>query len=291
VTRPLPVLPFATLLAPVLMLSATPTRAAESYDNCAGTVASLPAVIDTQGVWCLKKDLATLSVAGTAITVTKPNVTIDCNGFKLGGLGAGTATTTIGIDGSGTSNLTVRNCNIRGFATGVLVDDTSGGGHLIEDNRFEANTFFGIDVFGDGTLIRRNQVLDTGGSTAGLDPNRIAGIRLIGDGDVLDNAVRGVDSTGTNAFAYGILVTEATAGAVVGNRVSGLLAGAAAAEYAIRPLSSNGLAIRDNDLVGPGAYAMRCSIGGTVNVAIGNSMTGFTDDFGTCPDGGGNVSY
>src|SRR6185369_12584927 len=94
-------------------------RAAESYDNCSGTVASLPAVISTQGTWCFKQDLATSITFGNAITVTTNNVTLDCNNFKLGGLAAGVGTHAYGVYaggyGAGRSNITVRNCNVRGF--------------------------------------------------------------------------------------------------------------------------------------------------------------------------------
>ena len=59
--------------------------AAESYDACVGFVDAIPAVITTQGVWCLRKDLATSNSVITAIDIQTSNVTIDCNGFKLGG--------------------------------------------------------------------------------------------------------------------------------------------------------------------------------------------------------------
>src|SRR6185369_16529682 len=70
--------------------------AAESYDNCTGFITSLPAVVTTQGTWCLKQDLATAITSGNAITINTGNVTIDCNDFKLGGMSAGLATQAIG---------------------------------------------------------------------------------------------------------------------------------------------------------------------------------------------------
>ena len=79
------------------LLGPRDVRAAESYDNCSGFVTSLPAVITTQGTWCLTADLATAMTSGVAITIATNNVTIDCNNFKLGGLSAGVDTTTIGI--------------------------------------------------------------------------------------------------------------------------------------------------------------------------------------------------
>ena len=71
------------------VFAAPATRAAESYDGCAGFISSLPVTITTQGVWCLDRDLSTSNSAGPAVTIATNNVTVDCNGFKIGGLGAG----------------------------------------------------------------------------------------------------------------------------------------------------------------------------------------------------------
>ena len=79
------------------VLACKPASAAESYDNCAGFITSLPAVISSQGTWCMKQDLATAVTSGFVITVATNNVTIDCNNFKLGGLAAGAGTQASGI--------------------------------------------------------------------------------------------------------------------------------------------------------------------------------------------------
>src|SRR4249920_3466180 len=84
-------------LGALLLGCAGSAHAAQSYDNCTGFITSLPAVITTQGTWCLKQDLATTVTSGSAITINTNNVTIDCNDFKLGGLGAGLATLANGI--------------------------------------------------------------------------------------------------------------------------------------------------------------------------------------------------
>ena len=90
---------FRFLLAVALAASwpATDAVAAPSYDGCAGTIASLPAVITTQGTWCLDADLATGMASGIAIEIRANNVTLDCNGFKVGGLAAGVSTQTYGV--------------------------------------------------------------------------------------------------------------------------------------------------------------------------------------------------
>lgn len=68
------------LLFVLLQLPAS-VWAAESYDNCTGYVDAVPAVITTQGTWCLRQDLATSLTSVTAITISVNNVTLDCNEF------------------------------------------------------------------------------------------------------------------------------------------------------------------------------------------------------------------
>ena len=83
---------------------AAPVQAAESYDNCTGFIDSLPATISTQGTWCLRKHLYTSVTSGAAISVLTDNVTVDCNHFRLSGLGAGIGTNAVGIS-AGASRL------------------------------------------------------------------------------------------------------------------------------------------------------------------------------------------
>ena len=210
------------LLAPVLSL---PAYAAQSYDNCTGFIDSLPATISSQGTWCLRHDLSTAITSGIAITVATNNVTIDCNDFKLGGLAAGTGMGSYGIVAYDQPNLTVRHCNIRGFLGGLVA---TGGGHRIEDNGFDGNTWVALDVEGAGSTIRGNRVIDTRGSTyiAGDAYGIYAGSGV----DVLDNTVNGVASTPNgsgNAWAYGIVTESQGEGSVTGNRVRGVAASGA----------------------------------------------------------------
>lgn len=79
-----------SILSTIVMLAglagaASPALAAESYDGCVGFIDAVPAVITTQGTWCLRKDIATSMSGINAIEIQVSNVTIDCNGFKLGG--------------------------------------------------------------------------------------------------------------------------------------------------------------------------------------------------------------
>jgi parallel beta-helix repeat protein len=233
----------------------SPAQAAEGYDNCTGFIDSLPANISEQGVWCLRKDLNTAITFGDAIRVNGNNITIDCNNFKLGGLAAGTATEANGIASYTSKNLTIRRCNIRGFLTGVLVYGQYQYTRVIEDNRIEGNTREGIVVVGGkGSVIRRNLVLDTGGSTWG-SPSPAYAIQAQGGANVIDNTISGVIAGGDgsgNAGAYGIYATNNADGVVRGNRVRGLVS-QGGATYGIISSQSNPTSLRDNDLSGTGA--------------------------------------
>jgi hypothetical protein len=264
------------------------THAAQSYDNCGSFITSLPAVITTQGTWCLKQDLATAITSGNAITINTNNVTIDCNDFKLGGLSAGLATTANGIYASNRTNATVRHCNIRGFAYGVNFDGASSAGHLIEDNRFDGNTAVGIRVSGDGSTLQRNRIFDTGGSTAFADADGIIAVDAV---DVLNNTVSGLTATeGGNGHAYGIQTQNDAGSSINGNRVRGLLADGTGVAIGIRNSAAGRVTMRGNELLGSaavGSIGMDCF--DADNSAKHNHIDAFATAFSVCSDDGDNI--
>ena len=99
--------------------ASNPAAASESYDNCVGFIDALPAVITTQGTWCLRQNLDTSATSGNMIEIQTNNVTIDCNGFRLRGSGGSASTTAEGIHATGQLNLVIRHCTIRGFQVGI----------------------------------------------------------------------------------------------------------------------------------------------------------------------------
>ena len=252
--------------AAVATVLPAPARAAESYDNCTGFIDRVPATISTQGTWCLRHDLSTAITSGNAVTVATNNVIIDCNDFKVGGLAAGAGTAAHGIHVDGRFNSTIRNCNVRGFAYGIVAT-ADGGGHLVEHNSLDGNTEMAIIVTSPGSTIRGNRVLDTGGSTADL--GFAYGIYAMGGTDVIDNTVSGVAATPTDsgyAAAYGIFAHNNGDASVAGNRVRGLAASGTAPAYGIYTQNSDGLIVRDNDLQGNG-------VAGSVGVYCTNKTT------------------
>jgi len=286
--------PLTLALAAAVLWSIVGTaRAAESFDACQGRfIDSLPVSITTQGVWCLRKDLTTSITNGSAITIATNNVTIDCNDFKIGGLGAGINTNTKGILVQDRLNATVRNCGIRGFLAGVWIagSQQTSAGHVIEDNRFSDNTAYGIYVEGDGSVVERNKVLDTGGS--GSNPGQVYGIYTVHAVDVLDNLISNLAAAPNGAGAgssFGIQSMYG-AGTIADNRVRGLsvVGTGTTGGIFVWNIGNNRTTIRNNDLVGPGVGdGVVCFHAN--GLAHSNTISGFGTAVNTCTDGGNHL--
>jgi hypothetical protein len=270
----------ALLFALCTVLLAAPRPAqAETLGTCVGYIDSVPATITTQGTWCMRKDLSTSIASGAAITVAANNVIIDCNDFKLGGLAAGPATQTTGILASERINVRVRNCAIRGFLRGVLLQ---GAGHAVVDSRFDNNVQTGIHVTGEGLEVLRNTVRDTGGSTA-----FVYGILAVNNGFVQDNRVFGVYGSGSHD-AYGIYVSM-LAGAVSGNRIANVDGAGAAGRGIWNTYLGSKIAVVDNVVT----YYPPQTVGAAIDCGNGissrNVVNGHSTGQETCYDGGGNT--
>ena len=240
----------ALALIPILGTLACATARAETTQCTA--IEALPATITTQGVYCLKQDLSTGMASGFAIRIAANNVTLDCNGWKLGGLAGGQGSTAYGIFAGDRVNVVVRNCNVRGFYRGIVLAGIEGGYHLVEDNRVDLSPHVGIDVEGDGSTIRGNRIYDTG-PTPGF--HRSVGIDTYGAIDIIDNTIMGVtaETTTSSATAWGIYSTANNGGEIARNRVS-RISSDGTSTGAVRGIWANGgtPVIRDNSVINPG---------------------------------------
>lgn len=257
-------------------------EAAESYDNCAGFIDSIPTTISTQGVWCLRKDLSGNLGSGAAVTIAANNITIDCNDYKLGNLAAGPATLARGISAQDRANPTIRHCNVRGFATGI---DLTGSGALVEGNRLDGNTRIGIRVSGDGGVVRDNLVFDTGSATGyGI----AIGIQTDFAVDVLDNRASAVlalvPANGTGR-AVGIWLGENATGLVAHNRISQItyqfLGNGSVSFWGIESYATGypGQTLRINDNVAP-SYVIGCPSSSNTRVRGNNASIIYCVDDG-----------
>jgi hypothetical protein len=266
----------------------SPAAAAESYDACVGFIDALPATITTQGIWCLRQNLDTSAASGNMIDIQTNNVTIDCNGFRIRGSGGGAATTAVGIYAESRLNLAIRHCTIRGFLVGIEL--VGGSDYIVENNLLDQSRFIGIDAAGAASVVRRNTVVNTGGS-----PSTGQAYAIYAEGDVIDNVVDGVygaDSI-TNFGAIGIYSPtdiDINFGMVIqGNRIRNLTPKGTGQAIGI---NSNGLgvAVRDNAIGQPistTGFGIACSDNRSHlrDNVVRNYATGIQM---TCDNAGGN---
>lgn len=268
----------------VVALSALSTSLQAETTQCT-VINTIPYVINTQGVYCFKQHLATDITSGNAITINTNNVVIDMNGFKLGGLIAGPTTEAVGIYGFDRQNITIRNGSIRGFIRGIFLAGTSpyddSQGHLIEGVRADGNTRVGIAVEGRGSVIRGNQVVQTGGTTHFSD---VAGILVRGTGvEMIDNSIsETVEESGE--LSYGVLATSANGAVIEGNRVSNTDLGAGTS-YGVQVTSSDGVSVVNNRLSNVDTGVRFTSSTGKYR---DNLTNGVTTPFSGGTDAGGN---
>jgi hypothetical protein len=260
-----------------------PARAAESFDSCEGRfIESLPATISTPGVWCLRRDVATGLTSGIAIQIATNNVTLDCNGYKIGGLAAGAASTTSGVYSGGRQNVTVRNCAVRGFYYGIALE--GGAGHLVEDNRLDNNLFTAIRVSGENSRVRGNAVFDTGGALGRTDTTAISA-----SADITGNTVSGVFADGAPSYPIGIV--QFGAGHVVShNQVRGVTPGGGGAAYGILA-SAAGITIDGNRVASAAPVNGMGIIGATTTFCLNNTVAHYTAGLVACRASSTNDSF
>lgn len=259
--------------------------AAESYDSCKGYITAVPARITTPGTWCLKQSLSSLASTGSAITIAARDVTLDCNGFTLDNSVVGSGTSAIAVRAANVPNVTVRHCSIHGFRYGIFVSGTPGG-HLVEDNHLDSNTYTGIRLQGEGSIVRRNVIVDTGGSSV---TTQAYGIYTTYPVDILDNTVAGVFADAGDTF--GIRTDLNASGMASDNRVRNVVSAASNMAYGIVNYNSGRMTVSGNTVSGNGnASTIGISCSGPSDRAKNNVVAGFATAFSQCGDAGGNDS-
>ncbi len=227
------------ILALFATLSILSTAQAETV-NCTA-ITSLPATINSQGVFCLTGDLTTAAISGNAITINADDVTLDLNGWKLGGQGAGAGTTAVGIY-SAAKNATIKNGSVLGFYQGVSLDGSRG---KIQNIFAKGNTFVGVRASGGNSVIDSNRVLRTGGSTVATNA---IGISVTGARAAVTNNIVSSLSAAENGLEWGIyLGADADYSTAISNIVSDDSLPVGAAESSgIRVGKSAGAALVEN---------------------------------------------
>jgi hypothetical protein len=232
-----------------MFASAPAPATAQSQDACSHFVEELPVTITEPGIYCLQED--TLYSQLTApVTIQSPDVTLDCRGHHIDGSPLPNDAGVYGIYADQNSDgLIVRNCFLRGFLFGVASYSPA----LIEDNVFRGPGAEAIYIEGDGTIVRRNRIVNYGNSKSGF---KFAwGIVTFGDVDIVDNDIDGLIATpGGGQSVIGIVANdgyETTQTYVIrGNRIRGLQPDVGQPAYAISAGTTGQLVIRDNVIFG-----------------------------------------
>jgi len=230
-----------TLISASLIVGLTWSGVDPFIANCVGYVDTLPRTLSTPGTWCLRKNLGTTTIPGKAITIAADNITLDCNDFEIDGKALATSTS-IGVYASNRFNATVRHCTITGFRTGIFLQSaTSGGGHVVEHNRVDRNTWIGVRLEGEGSVVRDNLVTYTGGTTSIANAYGIYGSGSI---DIVDNMISDV-FPGASGNSYGIYSSGDLRGSIARNHVAAVtLLTSSGTTYGIYGTASGYLAVR-----------------------------------------------
>ena len=247
------------LLGLMALFAWTKPASAETYHACNSYISVVPATITQPGVYCLATNLSSAS-STTFVTVNTNNVTIDCNGHLMDATGAGLGNTSTGVYANVRNGTQVRNCTFKGFKSAVWLIGSTGKGNVVEDNVVDGSTYIGIIMNGDNSVARRNQVLNTGGSTLYATPY---GIYAYNSVDLIDNTVAGVTArAGGGGSAYGIYTNTNLPATVSGNRVRNVVKDGAGTAYGIFIYGTGRQSARDNDVFGnssAGSVGLYCS--------------------------------
>lgn len=243
-------------------------------------LATFPATLSSQGVYCLKHSYDVAAAIGPAIAIAANNVTVDCNGNRLRATGGAA----IGIYVPTYNNVTIRNCVLSGFATGI---DVTGSGIVVEDNAVLRARTAGIQTNGGPNVVRRNFVVGTGGTDTTAFPK---GIVTTGAVDVIDNTIAGVvPKAGTGHSGIGVKLGGASAGQVADNRIWGVTGDGGGPPNAISLLDGVYVDMRGNDALSTvGGFGIKCSKVGDA-AAVGNWLVGFSAATDSCVSVGNKI--
>ncbi|MDI6826304.1 MAG: right-handed parallel beta-helix repeat-containing protein, partial [Candidatus Aenigmarchaeota archaeon] len=146
-------------------------------------------------IYVLKNNI--FSSGKTCIEIVASNVTLDCQGHKIEGVGG--PHSSYGID-IGTSNVSIKNCTITRWSMGIYFNGSSGS--KIEGNQLE-NNIYGIHLmYSSSNTIEGNQL-----------ENNIYGIRLE---DSSSNTIEGNQLENNN---YGIRLEDSSSNTIEGNQL------------------------------------------------------------------------
>jgi hypothetical protein len=213
------------LLALAVVATAVASPATAETTQCTA-INQLPYTITSPGTYCLTGDLTTSIATGNAISVNTNSVTVDLNGHRLAGTG-GAGSQANGISATNRKYVFVKNGTIRGFYRGVSFQGTDTTANTVEDITADRNWQAGVALECTGCTVRRNVVVNTGGTTIfGANSSGLGIFVYGGSGNVVkDNTITEVTRLGSS-FSFGIYIAASNSVAE-NNRVASAIAGVA----------------------------------------------------------------
>jgi len=200
---------------------------------------------------------ANLTCASTAINICTGNVTLDCDGHTIAGSNSGSGVF------AGSDHVTVRNCNITGFQTGISFEGAGNG--TIENNTVTSNSASGINLVGSDCVIANNTVSLDGSSGIGVSGGS-------------NNTIIG-NTAGPGSYIGIILFAGSHDNLITGNNASGNGMGIHFNSCFDNLVSNNTV-----DSNGYGIYLYA-----STSNTVANNMVRWNSDFGLAPSESGTV--
>lgn len=199
-----------------------------------------------------------VSAGGTCFSITGNNVVLDCRGYTITG---SYAANSIGINASGRTNVTIKNCTITKFQTGILIDRTNnatlilntlvnnsnsginitkGDFAIVGNNTFAANNNYSIFVNSSWySTVSQNYIINQSGHPGWTSASgrNATGIFLMNfsNGQVRNNNISRIlggnadtgGTAGSGGWGFGITLINATNNNLVQNNISAITGGIA----------------------------------------------------------------
>jgi hypothetical protein len=228
---------------------------AETKQSCTGLTV-LPANLFVSGRFCLHKDFSAASYSGgRAIMLGEDDIILDCNGHRIAITDP--ANNDKGIQlGENVSRVTVRNCVIDGFQTGIQTEglDAALATRIhLHDNTVTNSRYVGFYVMGGDVRVERNRVAGVRGDLDGTAEGiRVFSIDGSGVGAVVrDNHVSDIRPALTGHPAIAINVYSVNEPTVTGNTVTGVYGYTAWGTYGIDMTDVAGANVSNNVVLSP----------------------------------------
>jgi len=260
----------------MVMVVAMPAPARAETFNCTA-IDTLPATISSPGNYCLNKNFdQTYGVDSYALRLYGSDIVLDCNGHRIRTTNA--ANTQVGIYSTpNPSGVTIRNCTIDGFQTGIFLqgtDNTGATGNRIVNNIVLHSRQIGIYVIGSSNLIEGNQVSQNLGNVNGI----ATGIFMYssdhqGGGNIIrDNVISDFKPQLGGQPTTGMELDNMQDVTVTGNTISGLYAYTGSYVIGIRISDMTGSSISGNTISTPPPAA--APYDGSFNLGIWATSSG-----------------